>query len=182
MAKEIEKRYLIDVDLLKKTVPNIFDSGTKISQGYIAEGKDFTVVRSRVSGDKGYLTVKGKNIGIVRPEFEYEIPKKDAEEMLLLFCDDSLPKTRYLLEDNKHTWEIDVFHGNNDGLIIAEIELRSQDEKHNLPSWIIKDISDDPRYYNSNLIKNPYNTFQSTPNNKCYLTNFFSSIKSLFKI
>lgn len=160
MAKEIERKFLVNpaiAAVLKKK-----HKGKAIKQGYIATA-DNTAVRVRVSENQAYLTVKGENTGISRVEFEYEIPLRDAEYMLTELCTDGVvKKTRYPVKYGGHLWEIDVFHGNNNGLVVAEIELQSEDEFFPKPDWIKKEVSNDSRYYNSNLLKHPYKAWSST--------------------
>lgn len=151
MAKEIERKFLIDL-----TKVGALENGTAIKQGYIATS-DKTVVRARVAGKKAYLTLKGANKGVTRTEFEYEIPVDDAEQIIAELCNGPVvEKTRYLLEYIGHTWEIDIFHGNNEGLIIAEIELTSEDEVFEKPAWVETEVSGDPKYYNSSLLDHPF--------------------------
>lgn len=151
MAIEIEKKYLIDLDKL-----NHLENGIEIKQGYI-ETKDKTAVRVRIKGKKAFLTIKSKNDGISRLEFEYSIPVDEAKEMLEKLCKKPLiEKTRYEIVYDKHTWEIDIFYGDNDGLVVAEVELSSEDEEVTLPPWIKQEVTDDTRYYNSNLMNHPY--------------------------
>jgi len=154
MAIEIEKKFLIDLDSLKEEHPNILENPIEIKQGYIAKTEDNTVVRVRIANKKGFLTIKGANIGCSRPEFEYEIPYEDALTMLNTLCTKKIIKKRYLLNLNKHTWEIDIFEGKNKGLIIAEIELTNENELFEIPKWIKKEVTNDKKYYNSNLLEN----------------------------
>jgi adenylate cyclase len=111
-------------------------------------------VRVRETNDGGFLTIKGRSKGIARAEYEYPIPKADAKQMLDTLAKTQLAKTRYKIIIGKHTWDVDVFHGTNDGLILAEVELESVDDKIELPDWLEKEVSDDPRYFNSSLAKN----------------------------
>ena len=150
MAKEIERKYLVQGDRWKKLA-----QGVLYRQGYIATvGK--ATVRVRVIGDRGYLTIKGENKGIVRAEFEYPIPVEDAEEMLNTLCDRPLiEKFRYIIPYGNLVWEVDEFLGDNAGLIIAEVELESEDLVIALPDWIDREVSD-PKYFNVNLVKHPY--------------------------
>jgi len=151
MGKEIERKYLVKKEAWKPSV-----KGLEIRQGYLSSIKE-RVVRVRTKGPKAFITVKGITKGISRSEFEYEIPTEDANLMLTNLCEQPLvEKTRYLEEYKGHTWEIDEFFGANDGLIVAEVELKSADEKIDLPDWVSEDVSSDPRYFNSNLIANPY--------------------------
>jgi adenylate cyclase len=113
-----------------------------------------------VAGPRGSITVKGKNVGARRAEFEYEIPAADAERMLDTLCKRPLiEKVRYTLAIGPHTWEIDVFEGDNAGLVVAEIELSREDEAFEKPDWVGNEVTDDPRYFNSNLVANPYRTW-----------------------
>ena len=151
MALEIERKYLID---LKKITP--LENGIRIKQGYLSTDKN-AVFRVRTKNDKAYLTIKGSNSGIARLEFEYEVPLDEANEMIEKLCKKPvIDKTRYIINHENHTWEIDVFYGDNQGLVVAEVELSSEDEKINLPIWIKEEVSHDERYYNSNLMKHPY--------------------------
>ncbi|WP_444895015.1 CYTH domain-containing protein [Microbulbifer sp. EKSA008] len=151
MAKEIERKFLVD----EKSIAS-FTGGKRIKQAYVStESK--AVVRVRVIGDRAYLTLKGESKGITRTEFEYPIPFEDANEMIAELCDGPLiDKTRFIVEHEKHTWEIDIFHGDNDGLIVAEVEMQSESESVVLPEWIDKEVTGDPKYYNSNLLDFPF--------------------------
>lgn len=151
MAIEIERKFLIDLD----KVDNL-KNGYRIKQGYI-KTKDNTVVRVRIRDDEGFLTIKGENKGASRLEFEYGIPLEDANEMLEKLCSSPIiDKTRYLINHNNHTWEIDIFYGENDGLVIAEVELESENEVVELPLWIKEEVTGNKKYYNSNLLDNPF--------------------------
>ena len=155
MALEIERKYLID---LEKISP--LENGIRIKQGYLSTDKN-AVVRVRVKNDKAYLTIKGSNSGIARLEFEYEIPLDEANEMLEKLCQKPvIDKTRYLITHENHTWEVDVFYGDNEGLVVAEVELSSEDEHINLPSWVKEEVSHDDRYFNSNLMKLPFKDWE----------------------
>ena len=152
MAKEIERKFLIDISSVES-----IGSGSRIKQGYIST-TDNTAVRIRVSGAVAYLTLKGENQGATRPEFEYEIPIEDANEIIKELCSGPvIDKTRYLVEYGSHTWEIDVFHGDNDGLIVAEVELESETEEVDLPKWVINEVTGEVKYYNTSLLDNPFN-------------------------
>ena len=151
MALEIERKYLIDLGKI-----GTLENGIRIKQGYLSTDKN-AVVRVRVKNDKAYLTIKGANNGISRLEFEYEIPFDEANEMLDNLCKKPLiDKTRYIIKHDIHIWEIDVFYGDNEGLVVAEVELKDENEKINLPSWIKEEVTSDNRYFNSNLMKHPY--------------------------
>ncbi len=155
MIIEIEHKYLVKEELWKKISP---DKIVKIKQAYLSKDPEKTI-RIRVAGDKGFITIKGKSVGASRPEYEYEIPLAEAVELINKFCNNAIEKTRhYVLYENK-TWEVDVFEGPNAGLIVAEIELNSEDEKYSKPEWIDRDVTTDRRYANSNLIVNPFSTW-----------------------
>jgi adenylate cyclase len=125
-------------------------------QGYLAATGRLTL-RARLQGDQGVLTVKGASRGISRSEFEYAIPAADAKAMLAELAEGALiEKTRYLVRVGAHLWEIDVFAGDNAGLVLAEIELSAEDEAFERPAWLGAEVSDDPRYYNANLTRHPY--------------------------
>ncbi len=154
MAKEIERKFLIDLDKIGS-----LENGTEIKQGYISTS-DKTVVRARVAGEQAYLTLKGENKGVTRSEFEYEIPVNDANEIISELCNGPIvEKTRYLIYYSGHTWEVDIFHGENDGLVVAEIELSREEENFELPCWVTTEVSGDTRYYNSSLLSNPFKSW-----------------------
>ncbi len=155
MALEIERKYLIDLEKI-----GTLENGIRIKQGYLSTNKD-AVVRVRVKNDKAYLTIKGSNSGIARLEFEYEIPLNEANEMLEKLCQKPvIDKTRYLIKHDIHTWEVDIFYGDNEGLVVAEVELSSEDEHINLPIWVKEEVSHDDRYFNSNLMKLPFKDWE----------------------
>lgn len=135
--------------------------GQTIRQKYIQTDKDKTI-RIREKGNKGYITIKGKKKGISRAEFEYEIPLKDAIAMMDTFTGGMISKIRFNVKHAGKLWEVDEFHGDNDGLIVAEIELQSEDEVFDLPDWVAKEVTHDPRYYNSNLTIRPYKHWKAT--------------------
>ena len=151
MGEEIERKFLVSGEAWRQTA-----EGTRYRQGFLSTEPERTV-RVRVAGPRGSITVKGKNVGARRAEFEYEIPVADAERMLDTLCKRPLiEKVRYVLAVGVHTWEIDVFEGDNAGLVGAEIELRREDEAVERPEWGGDEVTDDPRYFNSNLVANPY--------------------------
>ena len=150
MALEIERKFLVDA---KKISALNLTGGEKIFQGYLSVEKDKTV-RVRTKGNKSFLTIKTANVGIVRSEFEYEIPFADAEELLKICEPCTLKKIRYKVEYFGHTWEVDFFLEKLEGLILAEVELTSPDEFVKIPNWIAEEVSDNPKYYNSNLVLN----------------------------
>ncbi|RYD17579.1 MAG: CYTH domain-containing protein, partial [Verrucomicrobiaceae bacterium] len=129
--------------------------GTRLSQGYLTRDSGRTV-RVRTSGEKAWLTIKGNSEGIRRSEFEYEIPVEEGRELLGLCLPSVIDKTRYEVHFAGHLWEIDVFHGDNDGLIVAEVEIEDESVKPELPPWIGKEVSGEDRYYNSSLAVRPY--------------------------
>ena len=152
MAKEIERKYLVKDSSYKSN-----STETYICQGYITTNKE-GVVRVRIKEDKGYLTIKGKNRGSVRLEYEYPIPVTEAKEIIENLCKKPIiEKKRYIVKaEDGHIWEIDEFIGDNEGLVVAEIELSSETEDYTLPEWVGDEVTDDVRYYNSNLMTNPY--------------------------
>lgn len=147
LAVEIERKFL--VDKLKLRGLNFF-SVEKMSQGYLSRNP---TVRVRLAGERGFLTIKSSTVGISRQEFEYEIPAADAKELLRLCGRDVLTKYRRKISYGGHVWEVDFFAGRNAGLILAEVELTSPDEPLDLPDWVTKEVSADPRYFNSNIVK-----------------------------
>ena len=146
LALEIERKFLVDE---KKVAALNLTGGEKIFQGYLSRNP---TVRVRVKGEKGFLTIKSRNVGIVRNEFEYEIPLADAEELLKLCEPNILQKIRYKVEHAGKIFEVDIFEGRHQGLILAEVELNSPTEFVDLPDWIGKEVSNNPKYFNSNLI------------------------------
>ena len=154
MGEEIERKFLTTGDGWRETA-----EGTQYRQGFLSTEPARTV-RIRVAGPRGSITVKGKSVGARRPEFEYEIPLADAERMLDTLCKRPLiEKVRYTLAIGPHTWEIDVFEGDNAGLVVAEIELGSEGEAFDKPEWVGEEVTGDPRYFNSNLVAKPYRTW-----------------------
>jgi len=151
MGVEIERKFLLTSEDWKENIK----SKTAIKQGYLNTDKERTV-RVRIRADKGYLTIKGKSNTISRLEFEYEIPFADALELLNLCNKPFIEKQRYEVEYKNHLWEIDVFEGENIGLLFAEIELESIDEAFEIPSWIGEEVSNNNRYHNSSLVKLPF--------------------------
>lgn len=152
---EIERKFLVSGVFLPFAV-----SSSRIVQGYICSARGRTV-RVRIRGEKGYLTIKGPSdeAGISRYEFEREVPLSDAEELMKLCEPGVIDKIRYLVPVSGHTWEVDVFRGENEGLVVAEVELRSPDEPFERPAWLGREVTGDRRYYNSMLSKQPYSTW-----------------------
>ena len=150
MAVEIERKFLVDAEKLRG---ENFSSEEKIFQGYLSVEKNSTV-RVRIKKNRGFLTIKGATEGISRKEFEYEIPVSDAKEIFKLCGENTLEKTRKKILFGGKIWEVDFFEGRHSGLILAEVELENSDEIVELPEWITEEVSEDPRYYNSNLCQN----------------------------
>lgn len=155
MAKEIERKFVVKADAWTPQ-----GEGTHFKQGYLSSQKE-RVVRVRVEGDAAKLTIKGITTGVTRSEFDYAIPCEDAEILLEELCERPLiDKHRHVERHGGRFWEIDVFHGDNEGLIVAEVELTSEADAIELPPWAGPEVSGDPRYFNSNLLKNPYRTWR----------------------
>ena len=149
MATEIERKFRVKEGAWRKA------KGTRYRQGYLNSAKE-RVVRVRTINEKGYLTIKGLTVGATRLEFEYEIPRQDAEQLLNICEKPLIEKTRFKVEEGGFIWEIDEFFGENQGLIVAEVELESEDQDFPRPDWVLEEVTGDPRYFNSNLIKKPY--------------------------
>ena len=150
MAIEIERKFLVKDDSWKSQA----SKGQNCKQGYLV-GDAKKTVRVRVMGHQGFLTVKGATQGFSRLEFEYEIDEPDAAYMLML-CENIVEKTRYLIEHEGMTWELDVFEGSNEGLVMAEIELKSEEQSFDLPVWAGAEVTGDIRYYNASLANHPF--------------------------
>ncbi len=152
MAQEIERKFLVCGEF-KQAV----SSSTRIAQGYICASSGRTV-RIRIRDGKGYITIKGATnaSGISRYEWEKEINPTEAKELMSLCLPGVIDKTRYLVEYDKHIWEIDEFYGDNEGLILAEIELKQEDESFSKPDFIGEEVTGDPRFYNSHLMQYPF--------------------------
>lgn len=155
MGKEIEKKFLIVNDDWRR-----LGKGKPYCQGYLNAEKGRTV-RVRTINDRGILTIKGPSVGAARLEYEYDIPIEEAREMLTELCHKPLiEKTRYKVPFAGFTWEIDEFTGENEGLIFSEIELEYEGQQFEIPPWVGKEVTDDSRYYNANLINNPYSNWK----------------------
>lgn len=151
MPKEIERKFLVISEKYKE-----LGIGIPVKQGYLSLSKKRTV-RIRISGDKGFLTVKGKSYGATRQEYEYEIPYQDALEMIENQCKKYLiEKLRYEIRFKNNTWEVDEFSGMNKGLVVAEIELEDEEQDFEKPEWVGEEVTGDPRYFNSGLAKKPF--------------------------
>ncbi len=154
MGKEIERKFLVKGDAWRSLA-----KGKHYRQGYLNSAKERTV-RIRTIDDKAFLTVKGPTVGVTRLEFEYPISFEDCTTMLDQLAEKPIiEKTRYKIPMGTHVWEIDEFFGVNAGLIVAEIELESEDTPFEKPDWIGEEVSGDPRYFNSNLVKHPFTTW-----------------------
>ena len=165
MAKEIERKFLVNVE---KFVNEKIINSIEILQGYIPRDNN-VVVRIRLNRwgkkEEAILTIKGPNHGITRDEFEYPIPFKDGLEMIEKFCNYNneeivISKIRHLVDYKGKVWEVDFFRGNNKGLVVAELELESEDEHFEKPPWILTEITGHKKYYNSQLMINPYKNWQ----------------------
>jgi adenylate cyclase len=157
MGKEIEKKFLVKSDAFKQHAKK----STRITQGYISSVPERTV-RVRIKGDKGYITIKGigNESGASRFEWEKEIPVEEVKELLKICEPGIIDKTRYLVEVGNHTFEVDEFYGDNEGLVIAEVELQDENEDFEKPDWLGEEVTGDVRYYNSMLMKNPYKNWK----------------------
>ena len=156
MASEIERKFL----LRDESWRNFARDSMRIRQGYILGGAKASV-RVRVSDECAWLNLKSVTVGVSRAEFDYPIPIADAEQILDELCARPIiEKTRFLVDHAGRCWEIDVFEGDNSGLVVAELELASEDERFELPPWAGKEVSHDPRYYNSSLVDLPFCRWQ----------------------
>ena len=163
MGIEIERKFLLKNDEWKDQV----SASTYFKQGYLVgthSGDENNSVKSsvriRIEGDNANINIKSMTLSITRQEYEYAIPIDDATKMLDELCEQPLiEKTRHIVKFDGHKWEIDVFAGDNDGLIVAEIELQDENEKFTIPSWLGEDVSDQIKYYNVSLVKNPYSSW-----------------------
>ncbi len=154
MGIEIERKFLVNGSDWRTRHPVIY------RQGYLNRDKQRTV-RVRIAGDLAFLTIKGLSVGASRAEFEYQIPTSDAAEMLSLCETPLIEKKRHIVNFDDMRWEIDEFLGENSGLVVAEVELESEQQNIRLPSWIATEVTDDPRYFNSSLSLNPYSTWEA---------------------
>ncbi|EGF52042.1 CYTH domain-containing protein [Bacteroides fluxus] len=156
MPQEIERKFLVTGEYKSQAYAQ-----NHIVQGYISSARGRTV-RVRIRDDKGYLTIKGASneSGTSRYEWEKEIPLNEAEELMRICEPGIIDKTRYLVRSGKHVFEVDEFYGGNDGLVVAEVELASEDEPFEKPAFIGREVTGDIRYYNSQLMKHPFNTWE----------------------
>jgi adenylate cyclase len=151
MAVEIERKFLVKNNAWRKQVTE----SKACVQGYVAT-KPGCTVRVRIMGNQGFLTLKGARKGITRAEYEYPVPMEHAESMLNCLTGGLVHKTRHLVPHEGHIWEVDVFHGENEGLIVAELELSHEDEAFAKPDWLGSEVSDIGRYSNKSLSNKPY--------------------------
>ena len=153
MAAEIERKFLVgNVDWRGGA------AGVRMAQGYLSLDPDRTV-RVRAAGKSAWLTIKGRTSGITRAEFEFEIPPEQAQSLLGLCLPTIIDKTRYRIFHHGYVWEVDVFHGENDGLVLAEVELSYESESPEIPPWCLTEVSADPRYFNSYLASHPFTSW-----------------------
>ena len=155
MAQEIERKFLVSGDFRSSA-----SRQTRITQGYLCSAPERTV-RVRVKGDKGFITIKGigNASGASRYEWEKEIPVNEVQELLQLCEPGVVDKTRYLVKSGIHTFEVDEFYGENEGLVVAEVELSQEEEEFEKPGWIGMEVTGDVRYFNSMLMKHPFTTW-----------------------
>ena len=156
MAQEIEKKFLVAGEFKESA-----KKATRITQGYLSSVPERTV-RVRVKGEKGYITVKGigNDSGASRFDWEKEIPVEDVRDLLKICEPGVIDKTRYLVDCDGHTFEVDEFYGDNEGLVVAEVELSDENEAFTRPSWLGEEVTGDKKYYNSMLMKNPYKNWK----------------------
>jgi adenylate cyclase len=150
MPLEIERKFLVDTRKWNPTV-----EGTRLVQAYLSIDPNPTV-RVRIAGEKAFVTIKGRTKSISRPEFEYEIPVNEAQEMMKLAISNPVEKIRYKILHKGFLWEVDVFSGKNEGLVMAELELESENQAFTRPDWLLAEVSGDRRYYNSYLSECPF--------------------------
>jgi adenylate cyclase len=152
MAIEIERKFLVRNGSWRARA----DAGTRFRQGYFTTPRRASI-RVRIEGEHANINIKSAELGVRRLEFEYPVPLEEAEQMLEQLCEQpQVEKTRYHVQHAGQTWEIDVFEGDNTGLVVAEIELESEDAEFARPDWLGEEVSDDPRYYNVSLVTHPY--------------------------
>ncbi len=154
MAAEIERKYRIGNADWRGGA-----AGVRMAQGYLSLDPDRTV-RVRVADGAAWITIKGRTVGITRAEFEFEIPPEQAQALLELCLPTIIDKTRYRIYHHGYIWEVDVFHGENDGLIMAEVELSNESDTPEIPPWELTEVSADPRYFNSYLARHPFQSWQ----------------------
>ncbi len=158
MAREIERKFLLKNDGWRAAITRT----SRYRQGYLRTGADSGCsVRVRIEGDEAKLNIKSMTLGASRAEFEFSIPMAEARSLLETLCvPPFIDKVRHFVQHAGHTWEVDVFEGDNAGLVIAEIELKDINEPFARPGWLGKEVTDDPRYYNVSLSGNPYKNWR----------------------
>lgn len=154
MALEIERKFLVADPRCIEEI-----SGIRIAQGYLSLDPDRTV-RVRLAGDQAWITIKGRSQGLARIEHEFAIPPAEASDLLAMCLPSIIDKTRHVIHFAGHAWEVDVFHGENEGLLLAEVELDHESRSPELPPWIGREVSDDSRFFNANLAANPFSRFR----------------------
>ena len=161
MPLEIERKFLVKTNDFKKDANNKI----RVTQGYLSSNPERTV-RVRIKGNKGFITVKGKvnQSGVSRYEWEKEISIEEAEELLKICEPGIIDKTRYEIKAGKFIFEVDEFYGDNQGLIVAEIELTDENDSFEKPQWLGEEVTGDVKYYNSMLVKNPYKSWKGVKN------------------
>ncbi len=157
MAKETERKFLVKNDSFKQQAVKAL----RITQGYISSVPERTV-RVRIKGEKGFITIKGigNESGASRFEWEKEIPVEDVKELLKICEPGVIDKTRYIVPVGNHTFEVDEFYGDNEGLVVAEVELKEENEEFEKPDWLGEEVTGDVKYFNSMLMKNPYKNWK----------------------
>jgi CYTH domain-containing protein len=157
MGIEIERKYLVKGNDWKQQ-----GQGQFYQQGYLSDHPDRTV-RVRTAADKGYLTIKGRSAGASRAEYEYPIPYAEAQTMLKQLCQQPIiEKIRYTVRYEGLVWEVDEFLGENEGLVVAEVELTHEQQPIVLPAWVDREVTGDTKYYNANLFKHPFSTWNES--------------------
>lgn len=156
MGIEIERKFLVNQAKWKAIEK---PEGLPVQQGYICTAPEKSV-RVRMAGRHAFLTIKGETTGLSRPEFEYEIPYEDARQLLQQLCGQVISKIRYRIPYGAHLWEVDVFEKENEGLIIAEVELASENAAVQLPEWVSEEVTGIARYYNASLANSPYQSWE----------------------
>ncbi len=152
---EIERKFLVDKDQwFSMEKP----AGTTYIQGYLSIDAD-KIVRVRVAGEQGFLTIKGKSQTFSHPEFEYSLPLEDASELIEMYATSRVEKVRTRIQVGKHVWEVDEFHGENEGLLMAEIELETEEDLFEIPAWLGEEVTGDRRFYNAFLSVHPFRTW-----------------------
>lgn len=155
MIIEIEHKYSVHRQIWETIQP---ERSVKVNQAYLHSDISKTI-RVRVMGNRGYITIKGKTNSASRPEYEYEIPVEEARELIANFAYNVIEKTRHYVTYAGNVWEVDEFYGANEGMLIAEIELKSEDQHYEIPEWIHENITSDRRYSNAYLAEHPYKTW-----------------------